>query len=59
MDSGEMQAIFVFDAQDVVGESLIWDQDRKALVWVDIIGRRIHQLDPALSTTRSGKHRTS
>ena len=46
MDSGEMQAIFVFNAQDVVGESLIWDQDRKALVWVDIIGRRIHQLDP-------------
>lgn len=46
MDRGEMQAIFVFDARDVVGESLIWDENRKTLIWVDIIGRRIHQLDP-------------
>ena len=46
MDRGEMQAILVFDAKDVVGESLIWDENRKTLIWVDIIGRRIHQLDP-------------
>lgn len=46
MDRGEMQAILVFDARDVVGESLIWDENRKTLFWVDIIGRRIHQLDP-------------
>lgn len=46
MDSGEMQAVLVFDARDVVGESLIWDENRKTLIWVDIIGRRIHQLDP-------------
>ncbi|CAN7656779.1 SMP-30/gluconolactonase/LRE family protein [Mesorhizobium sp. LjRoot246] len=46
MDSGEMQAVLVFGARDVVGESLIWDENRKTLIWVDIIGRRIHQLDP-------------
>jgi len=36
----------LFDARDVVGESLIWDDRRNRLVWVDIIGRRIHRLDP-------------
>ena len=46
MDSGEKQPGFVFDAQDIVGESLLWDENRKTLIWVDIIGRRIHQLDP-------------
>ena len=37
----------VFDAQDIVGESLVWDDRRGRLVWVDIIGRRIHAFDPA------------
>ena len=40
-------ARLVFDAQDIVGESLVWDDRRGRLVWVDIIGRRIHALDPA------------
>ena len=42
-----MKARLVFAAQDQVGESLIWDARRNRLVWVDIIGRRIHALDPA------------
>ncbi|SDA92001.1 SMP-30/gluconolactonase/LRE family protein [Mesorhizobium qingshengii] len=46
MDREETQAILVFDARDIVGESLIWDENRKTLIWVDIIGRRIHLLDP-------------
>ena len=36
----------VLAAEDVVGESIVWDSGRKRLVWVDIIGRRIHGLDP-------------
>lgn len=37
----------VFEARDIVGESLVWDDRARRLVWVDIIGRRIHALDPA------------
>lgn len=41
-----MDAQLVFDARNVVGESLIWDDRRNRLVWVDIIGRRIHAINP-------------
>ncbi|TPM42643.1 SMP-30/gluconolactonase/LRE family protein [Mesorhizobium sp. B2-3-2] len=41
----ETHAALIFDARDVVGESLVWDDRRGRLVWVDIIGRRIHRLD--------------
>ena len=34
----------VLAAQDIVGESLVYDDVRRALVWVDICGRRIHRL---------------
>jgi len=37
----------VFRASDIVGESLVWDDRRNTLVWVDIVGRRIHRLNPA------------
>ena len=39
-------AELILDARNVVGESLIWDDRRGRLVWVDIIGRKIHRLDP-------------
>ena len=39
-----MTASVVFDAQDNVGESLVYDTRRDALVWVDIGGKRIHRL---------------
>jgi sugar lactone lactonase YvrE len=42
-----MDARHVFAAQDVVGESIVWDDRNGRLVWVDIIGRRVHALDPA------------
>ena len=41
-----MTADLIFAAANVVGESLIWDDDRKRLLWVDIIGKFIHALDP-------------
>lgn len=47
-----MTARLVFDAQDIVGESLIWDDRRHRLVWIDIIGRRVHALNP-----ETGDHR--
>lgn len=37
----------VIDARDIVGESIVWDDRLNRLVWIDIIGRRIHRLDPA------------
>ncbi len=47
-----MSARLVLDAKDIVGESLVWDDRRNRLVWVDIIGRRVHAFDP-----ESGDHR--
>ena len=44
-------AELVFDARDIVGESIIWSSAEKALYWVDIGARRIHRLEPA-----SGRH---
>jgi sugar lactone lactonase YvrE len=41
----------VIDAQDIVGESIVWDDVTGRLVWVDICGRRVHRLNPA-----SGAH---
>lgn len=43
------ETALVLDARNVVGESLVWDDRRNRLVWVDIIGRRIHRLDPTNS----------
>jgi sugar lactone lactonase YvrE len=47
-----MTARLAFPAGDIVGESLVWDDRRRRLAWVDIIGRRIQALDPA-----TGEHR--
>lgn len=41
-----MNAKLILAAADKVGESLVWDDRQGCLVWVDIIGRRIHRLDP-------------
>lgn len=42
----------VLAAGNVVGESLVWDDRRGRLVWVDILGRSVQALDPA-----TGAHR--
>ena len=39
-----MTAKMIFDAADIVGESIVYDDRRNALLWVDIGGRRIHRL---------------
>jgi sugar lactone lactonase YvrE len=46
-----MTARLVLASNDVVGESLVWSPGEQCLYWVDIIGSRIHRLDPA-----SGAH---
>ena len=33
-------------AGNIVGESAVWDDRQARLIWVDIIGQRIHALDP-------------
>ena len=42
-----MAAGLALASGDIVGESLVWDDRRGRLAWVDIIGRRIQALDPA------------
>ena len=37
---------------DVVGESIVWDTERRCLFWVDIIGRAIRHYDPEAGTER-------
>jgi sugar lactone lactonase YvrE len=34
----------VLDARDIIGESIVYDDCRNALLWVDIGGKRIHRL---------------
>ena len=48
-----MTAQLVLESNDVVGESLIWSPAEQRLYWVDIIGSRIHRLDPT-----TGAHET-
>ena len=47
-----MTVHLVLAAEDVVGESLVWDDMRQRLAWVDIIRRRIHALDPTTEEHR-------
>lgn len=44
-------ARLAFAADDIVGESVIWHEAEAALYWVDIVGSRIHRLEP-----ESGAH---
>lgn len=37
---------------DIVGESIVWDSERKCLFWVDIIGRAIRRYEPATKAER-------
>lgn len=42
-----MSAELLLAANNIVGESIIWSPEEKALYWVDIVGRRIHRYEPA------------
>ena len=39
-----MTAEMIFEAADIVGESIVSDDRLEALLWVDIGGKRIHRL---------------
>jgi len=41
----------LIEARDLCGESMVFDERRGALVWVDIVGKRIHRL-----TLTGGRH---
>ena len=41
-----MTAELIFAAGNIIGESLVWDDPQKRLLWVDIIGKSIHALAP-------------
>ncbi len=42
----------VTDGNDLLGEGPVWNAARGVLTWVDIYGRRIHELDPATGKRR-------
>ena len=42
----------VIDAQARLGEGAIWDYDRKALWWIDIIPGKLHCYDPVTDSDR-------
>lgn len=42
----------IYEAQDSVGESIIWREDDRSLYWIDIGYKRIHQLE-----LYTGRHR--
>jgi sugar lactone lactonase YvrE len=48
-----MQSGTVLEVENIVGESLVWDERRERLLWVDIVPGVIHELTPA-----TGAHRT-
>jgi len=47
------QATSVLNCACIVGESLIWDASRQRLLWVDMLGHKIHAFDPV-----TGAHQT-
>lgn len=49
-----MQPIVIQTAgRDILGEGPVWDATRNALLWVDIVGRRVHRLQ-----LETGRHLT-
>jgi len=42
----------VVDCHNTLGEAPLWDVRGQALWWADILGRRLHRLDPATGTVR-------
>ena len=51
VEETKLQAELIYQADDIVGESLIWDDRQGRLLWVDIIRKLVHSLDPV-----SGEH---
>lgn len=45
--------MLVAGTRDAVGESPHWCPDDGSLVWTDIVGRRVHRLDPRTGALRS------
>ena len=37
----------------LVGEGPVWDADSGLLFWIDILGRKVHNLDPVTGATRT------
>ncbi|MDS9996164.1 SMP-30/gluconolactonase/LRE family protein [Bacillus atrophaeus] len=42
-----MEAVLEADTRAVIGEGPLWDEEKKCLYWVDILGSRLHVFDPA------------
>ena len=47
------QVELILDAKNDLGEGPTWSTREQALYWVDILGKRLHRLDPATGDTTS------
>lgn len=45
-------AVLALDARNIVGESIVWDAERGALCWVDIVGKKIFRWTPGDATSQ-------
>lgn len=48
-----MDVSLALPIENIVGESIVWDDQRNCLLWVDIIGKAIHRFDPATGSHES------
>ena len=47
MSTGRLQALLRVDAHAELGEGPTWDLSTGDLLWVEIVGRRVHRFRPA------------
>jgi len=52
-ESGIMQVERLTEPGAVLGEGPVWDGDTGGLLWVDIIGRKVHRTDPDTGITET------
>ena len=56
MSSGAVSTLdaeLVLDAKATLGEGPVWDDEERALVWLDILGRTLHITDPETRRDRA------
>lgn len=48
-----MAVELAYPAENIVGESIVWDSRRNQLVWVDIVAKTLHAFDPGTGAHES------
>ncbi|NOU94150.1 SMP-30/gluconolactonase/LRE family protein [Paenibacillus sp. LMG 31456] len=53
MEQASSEVMLLCDVNSILGEGPTWDHHSKKLIWVDIIGKRIHTFEPASGEVRT------